>query len=64
MTAIYFKSMNYISFYGLKNEFGDTEFSARCDSEKEAKDIIKESGVVQNLLIRDKETNSTKFISA
>ena len=40
MTAIYFKSMNYISFYGIKNEFGDTEFSANCYSEREAKDII------------------------
>lgn len=64
MTATYLKSMNYISFYGVKNEFGDTEFSGSCYSEKEAKDIIKKSGVNQNLFISDKENNATKFIKA
>ena len=62
MTAIYIKSMNYISFHGIKNEFGDGEFSANCHSEKEAKDIIKKSGIIQNLFISDKENNATKFI--
>ena len=56
--------MNYISFHGIKNEFGDSEFSANCHSEKEAKDIIKKSGIIQNLFIRDKENNATKFIKA
>jgi hypothetical protein len=52
MTAIYLKSMNYISFYGIKNEFGDTMYSANCYSEEEAKEIIQKSGVIQNLFIR------------